>query len=168
MAGQLGKVLTIDNLMARGMPIPNMCSMCCSDTDLVAHVFLHCQVAHSLWSFFISRFRRGWIIYTSMWQLLEDGVKGALPTYLIEASCYGEASLLLCYELIWQERNCQVFENSALDLWMLLIRDISQLHAWLSHLQLFLKYPWYGMWNNSCLELMGIIRNSLQPIREGL
>lgn len=68
----MGKVLMIDNLMVRRMPIPNRCCLCCSNSEMVSHLFLHCLVAHSLCNFFMGWFMRGWVLHASMMVFLEE------------------------------------------------------------------------------------------------
>ena len=45
----LGRILTLDNLMRKGLPLVNWCCMCRSNGESVYHVLLHCDVAHALW-----------------------------------------------------------------------------------------------------------------------
>ena len=44
-----GQILTLDNLMLRGLPLVNQCCMCCCNEEIVDHLLLHCLVAHSSW-----------------------------------------------------------------------------------------------------------------------
>ena len=44
-----GRILTLDNLMLRGLPLVNRCCMCCCNEETVDHLLLYCPVAHSLW-----------------------------------------------------------------------------------------------------------------------
>lgn len=53
-----GRVLAVDNLMKWGFSLENRCCMCCSELETNSHLFIHCQVALSVWAFFIDRFRR--------------------------------------------------------------------------------------------------------------
>lgn len=39
---------TIDNLIAKGMVIPNWCCICISEGDSLGHLFIHCPRATSL------------------------------------------------------------------------------------------------------------------------
>lgn len=43
-----GKVLTVDNIIARGMIIPNRCSMSMQDEESVNHLLVQCPMASSL------------------------------------------------------------------------------------------------------------------------
>ena len=44
-----GQILTLDNLMLRGLSLVNQCCMCCCNEEIVDHLLLHCLVAHSSW-----------------------------------------------------------------------------------------------------------------------
>ena len=44
-----GRILTLDNLMRRGLSLVNRCYMCCFNEESVDHLLLHYPVAHSLW-----------------------------------------------------------------------------------------------------------------------
>lgn len=47
---------TIDNLIHRGMIIPNRCCMCTSDGESVNHLFIHCKLVHTIWMYFLGKF----------------------------------------------------------------------------------------------------------------
>lgn len=44
----LCQILTLDNLMGRGLPLVNQCCMCCYNGESVDHL-LHCDIAYALW-----------------------------------------------------------------------------------------------------------------------
>ena len=44
-----GRILTLNNLMLRGLSLVNRCCMCCCKEETVDHLLRHCLVAHSLW-----------------------------------------------------------------------------------------------------------------------
>ncbi|CAN1797797.1 Putative ribonuclease H protein At1g65750 [Linum perenne] len=50
-----GSVSTIDNLIRRGMLIPNRCAMCGNDAESTFHLFRGCSFASQVWSRFSSR-----------------------------------------------------------------------------------------------------------------
>ncbi|CAN1748096.1 hypothetical protein LINPERHAP1_LOCUS3303 [Linum perenne] len=50
-----GKVSTIDNLIRKGMMIPNRCVMCGADAETIQHLFRECSFASQVWSAFSSR-----------------------------------------------------------------------------------------------------------------
>ena len=45
-----GQILTIDNLVKRGLPLVNWCCMCQCYGETVDHLLLHCKYDHALWS----------------------------------------------------------------------------------------------------------------------
>lgn len=55
------KVITMDHLISRGLHMPNRCLMCLHHVDSVSHLFIHCRVAASVWSFLLSRFHLHWV-----------------------------------------------------------------------------------------------------------
>lgn len=48
-----GKLLTIDNLMCRGLQMVNRCFLCLSCCEMMNNLFLHCPVTFYILSFFI-------------------------------------------------------------------------------------------------------------------
>ncbi|CAN1344297.1 Putative ribonuclease H protein At1g65750 [Linum perenne] len=49
------RVSTIDNLIRRGMMIPNRCAMCGKDAESITHLFRECSFASQVWFRFSSR-----------------------------------------------------------------------------------------------------------------
>ncbi|CAN1262767.1 Putative ribonuclease H protein At1g65750 [Linum perenne] len=49
------RISTIDNLIRRGMMIPNRCVMCGADAKSILHLFRECSFACQVWYFFSSR-----------------------------------------------------------------------------------------------------------------
>ena len=43
-----GRILTLDNLMLRGLSLENRCCICCYNEESIDHFLLHCPLAHSL------------------------------------------------------------------------------------------------------------------------
>ncbi|CAN1297431.1 LINE-1 reverse transcriptase homolog [Linum perenne] len=50
-----GKISTIDNLIRRGMLIPNRCVLCGADAESILHIFRLCSFASQVWSFLSSQ-----------------------------------------------------------------------------------------------------------------
>ena len=44
-----GRILTLDNLMLRRLPLANRCCMCYCSAESVDYLLIHCPVAYSLW-----------------------------------------------------------------------------------------------------------------------
>ncbi|CAN1767208.1 hypothetical protein LINPERHAP1_LOCUS10182 [Linum perenne] len=103
-----GNISTIDNLMRRGLQIPNRCAMCENDNESIHHLFWSCSFASQVWSFFSSRlsllgpFPRGVKEFVRAWKglnccgLFRPGVK-----VLIHAIVWA----------VWGERNNRVFRD---------------------------------------------------------
>ena len=51
-----GRILTLDDLMLRGLPLANRCCMCCCSVESVDHLLIHCPVAYSLWVHMLQAF----------------------------------------------------------------------------------------------------------------
>ena len=58
----LGKILTIDNLRRRRIPIDDWCCMCKQDGEFVDHLLWHCLVARKLWLFVLYLFGVQWVM----------------------------------------------------------------------------------------------------------
>lgn len=56
------KAQTIDNLIRRGMIIPNWCCLCISAGESADHIFLYCLWVYSLWSYFLAKFGVEWVM----------------------------------------------------------------------------------------------------------
>lgn len=55
------RVLTVDNLIRRGMIIPNRCCMCMADAKSFGHLFIHCAWVRPLWGYYLSHFDVNWV-----------------------------------------------------------------------------------------------------------
>lgn len=47
------RILTIDNLIRRGLVLPNWCCLCRDDAESMDHLFLHCPWSKPFWDNFI-------------------------------------------------------------------------------------------------------------------
>lgn len=56
------KVMTTDNLRKRGFCVVDWCSMCKKEGESVNHLFLHCEVAKSLWHEIFERMGMAWVM----------------------------------------------------------------------------------------------------------
>ena len=101
-----GQILTLDNLMLRGLPLVNRCCMCCCNEEYVNHLLLHCPVAHSLWVQMLQVFRTQWVMPGSVESLVfcwsnwlgkfSSDIWNMVPGYLMW--------------VVWMERNRRSFE----------------------------------------------------------
>lgn len=107
----LKKVLIVDKLQARGLQLANRCSLCRDSKESSNHLFLYCCRAWSVWSFFLCRLRRQWVVPWSMEQMLLVQDKEVLidlsPTGRFLWRC---CPAIICWSL-WSECNIQVFEG---------------------------------------------------------
>ena len=53
-----GQILTLDNLMLRGLPLAN----CCCNAESLDHLLLFCLIAHSLWMYMLRLFGIDWVM----------------------------------------------------------------------------------------------------------
>ncbi|XP_026451912.1 uncharacterized protein LOC113352288 [Papaver somniferum] len=101
------KLNTIDNLHIRGVDIYNSCILCGDDTESHDHVFLHCKVAHKIWSMIFPTSCWSWVVPGNMkmlacnWQHKHFSASGNFIWSLIPAA--------VVYT-IWLERNKRIFE----------------------------------------------------------
>ena len=57
-----GRILTLDNLMLRGLSLANRCCMCCCFAESVGHLPIHCPVAYSSWVQMLQAFGIQWVM----------------------------------------------------------------------------------------------------------
>ena len=62
----LGKILTLDRLWNKGVPVMDWCYMCKRSGELVNHLLLHCPIAFELWSMVWSLFGGIWVMPQSV------------------------------------------------------------------------------------------------------
>ena len=65
-----GQILTLDNLMLRGLPSANRCCMCCCNAESLDHLLLFCPIAHSLWMYMLRLFGIDWVMSCLVMDLL--------------------------------------------------------------------------------------------------
>ncbi|CAN1730072.1 Putative ribonuclease H protein At1g65750 [Linum perenne] len=103
-----GRISTIDNLIRRGMMIPNRCVMCGADAESIIHLFRDCEFELQVWSIFSSRLS----VFGPFPRLIKDWFwawKG-LNCGLVFDPCI---KMLLHGVLwgMWGERNNRVFRD---------------------------------------------------------
>ena len=62
----LGKILTLDGLWNKGVPVMGWCYMCKRSGESVNHLLLHCPIAFELWSIVWSLFGVIWVMPQSV------------------------------------------------------------------------------------------------------
>lgn len=103
---------TIDNLIRRGIAIPNWCCLCISAGESFAHLFLHCPRVYSLWSYFWVRVGVKWVH--------PGTVRSMLSCWLSQRSRdrrdIGRHLWILVPTVLWwstwEERDRRVFDGS--------------------------------------------------------
>lgn len=90
--GLLGKILSIDNLRRRRIPIVDWCCMCKQDGESVDHLLLHCLFARKLWLFVLCLFGVQWVMPIRVVDLLVSW-KERYARHLIGDICN---AILLC------------------------------------------------------------------------
>ena len=55
------KVLTLDQLKRRGIPLVNMCFLCEDDEETIDHFLIHCSRAKMLWDLFLAIIDSKWV-----------------------------------------------------------------------------------------------------------
>ncbi|CAN1753324.1 Putative ribonuclease H protein At1g65750 [Linum perenne] len=122
-----GNISTIDNLMRRGLSIPNRCVMCEQDSESIWHLFWSCPFASQVWMFFSSRlsllgpFPFGIQEFFRAWKGLNcrrrvrPGVQVLLHAILW---------------LIWSERNNRIFRDKREDWKELTTRVAYRVSRW--------------------------------------
>lgn len=74
-----GKILTTDILRKRGLFVEDWCFGCKKDGESVDHLFLHCEVAKTLWDEAFGRTGIAWVMPKQVVDLLAclQGFKGS-------------------------------------------------------------------------------------------
>ena len=104
----LGKILTLDRLWNKGVPVMDWCYMCKRSGELVNHLLLHCPIAFELWSMVWSLFGGIWVMPQSVANLFASwqglfGRQCNIDLWRAVPHC-----VLWC---LWQERNSRCFER---------------------------------------------------------
>lgn len=56
-----GRILTLDNLMKRGVTTVNRCLLCKKSVESCNHLLLGCSISHNLWSTVLSLLSLSWV-----------------------------------------------------------------------------------------------------------
>ncbi|XP_026450839.1 uncharacterized protein LOC113350962 [Papaver somniferum] len=103
------KLNTIDMLQIKGVDIYNSCVLCGDDVESQDHIFLHCEIAHSVWSLVLPSNCWSWVIPRNLkmlaygWHHVHFSIAGKFLWDLIPAAVV---------HTIWTERNKRIFERN--------------------------------------------------------
>ena len=113
-----GKLNTKDRLVRLRIvdPINSLCVLCNSWEESCCHLFLHCPVASSLWSWWLQIWRICWVFPATP---MEAFVQWKFPKQGEFGKKVWMASFFVIIWTLWNERNLRCFENSS--------RSISQM-----------------------------------------
>ena len=101
-----GRILTLDNLMLRDLPLVNRCCMCYCFAESVDHLLIHCSVAYSLWVQMLQAFGIQWVMTGSMASLVS-----CWSNWLGKFASNIWNMVLGCLMwVVWLERNRRSFE----------------------------------------------------------
>ena len=125
----LGKILTLDRLWNKGVPVMDWCFMWKRSGESVNHLLLHCPIAFELWSMVWSLFGVIWVMPQSVANLFTSwqgpfGRQRNIDLWRAVPHC-----VLWC---LWWERSSRCFEGmerSILEIKSLLLHS---LFAWCS------------------------------------
>ena len=100
------KMPTDDNLIKRSCNMPSMCSLCYKQQESVDHLFLHCNLASSIWYWFQSILN------------IPINLNSALSIFEIcQRNWSPQCKLVICsavvniFNIIWLARNNSMFNN---------------------------------------------------------
>lgn len=105
--------LTQDNLCRRSIQLVNRCYMCCSNTESVNYLSLHCSVASDIWNMFLAVYAipmdireafEGWCSW-KIWEIHKKNLASDPNLYLLEYMDRKE------FQMFWRHLNFhQLFE----------------------------------------------------------
>ena len=92
-----GKVLTLDQLKRRGIPLVNRCCLCEENEETIDHLLIHCSRAMMLWDLLLAITNFNWVFPHTVRQLLlawqsasvgkktEESLVGSSSLYILDA-----------------------------------------------------------------------------------
>ena len=105
-----GKVLTLDQLKRRGIPLVNRCFLCEENEETIDHLLIHCARAKMLWDLLLAITEDNWVFPRTVRQLLLAWQSASVGKK--RKRVWMTAPLCLFWTLRL-ERNRVVFENEA-------------------------------------------------------
>ena len=105
-----GKVLTLDQLKRRGIPLANRCFLCEEYEETIDHLLIHCARAKMLWDLLLAITEANWVFPRTVRQLLLAWQSAGVGK---KRKRVWMAAPLCLFWTLWLERNRVVFENEA-------------------------------------------------------
>ncbi|KAG9441971.1 hypothetical protein H6P81_017825 [Aristolochia fimbriata] len=142
------RILTRENLVRRGIPLPSLlCPLCEDKQESVDHLLLQCTMAWHIWSWFIDLFGTHWCIPSRVMDLLREEPPPwlALRSKLMWSSCV--AFILWA---LWTERNRRVFQGKCSDWRRVIIDTKERIIGWLKTKTIFKEFSGDQMRSNWC------------------
>ena len=103
-----GKVLTLDQLKRKGIPLANRCSLCEEKEETIDHLLIHCSRAKMLWDLLLAITDFSWVFPRTVRQLLLAWQSASVGK---KRKRVWMAAPLCIFWTLWMERNRVVFEN---------------------------------------------------------
>ena len=105
-----GKVLTLDQLKRRGIPLANRCFLCEEKEETIDHLLIHCSRAKMLWDLVLAITDTNWVFPRTVCQCLLTWQSASVGK---KRKKVWMAAPLCLFWTLWLERNRVVFENEA-------------------------------------------------------
>lgn len=103
-----GRVLTVENLIKRGLHIVNRCVLCQAMDESVEHLFNNCNVTKEIWAFFGGAFKVNFLTASDIAGKLSMKPDAGLTRV---GRKYWETCIHAVTWGIWMERNSRIFEG---------------------------------------------------------
>ena len=105
-----GKVLTLDQLKMKGIPLVIRCSLCEENEETIDHLLIHCSRAKMLWDLLLVITDFNWVFPRTVRQLFLAWQSASVGK---KRKRVWMAAPLCIFLTLWMERNRVVFENEA-------------------------------------------------------
>ena len=105
-----GKVLTLDHLKRRGIPLVNMCFLCEEKEETIDHLLIHCSKAKMLWGLLLAITDTMWVFPRTVRQCLLAWQSASVSK---KRKRVWMAAPLCIFWTLWLEMNRVIFENEA-------------------------------------------------------
>ena len=103
-----GKVLTLDQLKRKGIPLVNRCCLCEENEETINHLLIHCLRAKMLWVLILAITDFNWVFPRTVRQLLLAWQSASVGK---KRKRIWMAAPLCIFWTLWMERKRVVFEN---------------------------------------------------------